>query len=69
MTTEMNNQDKVFSDSTVTLLNVYWVNQAGACCVAKLLYNEWISEIKDSTMSFEKWCDAKFDLAPYDEYE
>ena len=65
----MNHTDKVFSESTITLLNVYWVNQAGACCVAKLLYNEWISEIKDGTMSFEKWCDAKFDLSPYDEYE
>ena len=65
----MNNIDKVFSDSTITLLEVYWVNQAGACCVAKLLYNEWISEINNDTMSFEKWCDTKFDLAPYDEFE
>ena len=67
MTNEMNNQDKVFSDSTVTLLNVYWVNQAGACCVAKLLYNERISENWKST--FEKWCDTKFDLAPYNEFD
>ena len=61
--------DEIFSKDAIWLLDALWVNQAGACWIARALYKERKDNVKDDTMSVDKWCMLKFEEAPYDEFE
>ena len=61
-------EDKVFSPKVIEILKALWVNQAGACLIAKAVFEEYAID-NEAQCSFHKRCDNKIEQSPYDEFE
>lgn len=62
--------EKVFTEKTIKIAKIYWVNQWGACMIAEALWEEYTSLVwEDEYKFFWLWLTAKFGQVDCDEFD